>query len=420
VLSLLLVEAGYRGYLYQTYVVDLNFQVVTADTKPPSAQPSIVYGVYDRGVSHWTRYQLDGTVMMEATVHTNNLGWVSRHDYHLPRKPREYRIAVVGDSFAASTTNNRPWPDQLQEILNSDYDLLRSLNVDRISVLNISLAGATYSVMAGDLFDAANRLDSDLILLNMAVGVFGRGQAPIQPATERSNAPLTELPSRLDRRDRAAVVIDGIQIPLSCQPPQVIANPDCRVAPVWYLEPGRRLAPGDVLEVKRQLAGMILLERVITALRPLALLEIFGHPIIPRTAAQAGNANPSQDSDQSKIDYVLSAIEIMRSMRPNTLFVVNPSSRVLNNINAAETKLQDSFVKAAAERSIPAVDMRGFLPLELGATEWQKWYVPNDGHWSDYGAGQYASALRRVIRLHLNLDDRPRAASEALLPPGSN
>ena len=69
-------------------------------------------------------------------MRTNNFGLVSQRDYRPEKKPREYRIALIGDSLTACVTNDVPWGDLLEDRLNADENLKKALGVHSFTVLN--------------------------------------------------------------------------------------------------------------------------------------------------------------------------------------------------------------------------------------------------------------------------------------------
>jgi|TARA_B100000315_G_scaffold248463_1_gene278378 hypothetical protein len=82
----------------------------------------------------------------KSTFKINNYGLPSQNDYAIERSPgsKEYRIAILGDSLAASLPSDVTWADQLQERMQGDGELRRKLNVDQIKVLNFGQSGAGF------------------------------------------------------------------------------------------------------------------------------------------------------------------------------------------------------------------------------------------------------------------------------------
>ena len=141
----LFVEAGYRGYLYYSYVVKAEFSVATIDVRERSVNfgiPGSLEGIYPpHSVFTLTQYDKDNLILDRHRVHINNLGWVSHYDYEPTKAPAEFRIAIVGDSLTASVNNEIPWPDVLQRKLNADTELLTALEIERVTVFNFGIAG---------------------------------------------------------------------------------------------------------------------------------------------------------------------------------------------------------------------------------------------------------------------------------------
>jgi tetratricopeptide (TPR) repeat protein len=67
------------------------------------------------------------------------------------------------------------------------------------------------------------------------------------------------------------------------------------------------------------------------------------------------------------------------------------------------------------------VKMEDYLPIQFGKAEVSRWYIKNDGHWSDYGAEVYGRAMHLTLRnrllasrgLHAAWDDEACSQSRA-------
>jgi hypothetical protein len=92
----------------------------------------------------------------------------SHYDYAVEKPPDEFRIAVIGASLVASTTNEMPWPDALQRYLDNDEKLHALMGVQRITVMNFGFGGASFQAMIEPGFITARRFSPDFVLLNFA------------------------------------------------------------------------------------------------------------------------------------------------------------------------------------------------------------------------------------------------------------
>jgi lysophospholipase L1-like esterase len=397
-ISFVLFEAGYRAYLYHHYVVDVFFPVTTQDNPVRFGYfdtPNAFHGPFQPGVNTFTRYNQSGERFSQIRIEVNNLGWRSRFDYAVEKKPLEYRIAVIGDSITASTTNDQPWPDLLQDELNADPLLLQRLNATSITVFNISTPGATFSRLANTLTDIAKRLNADHLVVNFPIDSLPRRGGDLEPVSSRSWKAGPESPAPAENPE---IEIDGVKVSLwACPVPRKLENPGCRINPSWIVPKGTELSKDDVNSLKHELALRIVRARVIATVKPLFLYEFMGKPIIPRTEAQAAGGGAANDPAAS-INHAVDAFSIIREIYPDAQIVHAPMYWYLYpETNPAKTMLA-TLTDAARERGIEIVDATKYMPLQGGKDEWYRWYnLPNDGHFSDYGAAIYAKAMHKVI-----------------------
>jgi hypothetical protein len=408
----LLVEASYRWYLYRHYTVQAGYLVMTTDVPPVTTtfgQPGSVFGVFAAAKPFTlTIYAPDGTMFDRHRVPVNNLGWVSEYDYARQKVPSEYRIAVVGDSLTASINNSQPWPDALQRKLNADKPLLAKLGVQKISVLNLGVAGASMGMMANPLAVIAHRFSPDMLVVNFVIEDLPRPysddykimpQEPTTPPIDTSTE--TEIKPFL-------IKVDGMQIPISCASlPQDLSNPDCKVSVMWYVPQDRVFDKDSINHIKFHAAKEIVWHRVTLSKEPLVWRQLFGEPIIQ----QATTALPtphiiSENRDEKERTRAVNVLKFIYSINQNVLVLHNPlyphmkGKTYIPDVTLASAL--DPLVEEAHKSGIEITRVDQYMPVEKGEKEWKRWYnLPNDGHWSDYGAEVYASAVYTVIRQRL-------------------
>jgi hypothetical protein len=413
VLGYLLVEATYRWVLYLRYVHHAVYPVMTINvpqTASTFGQPGSIFGWYVPSKPFMlTQYAPDGTMFDRHRVAINNLGWVSQYDYTRHKSPSEYRIAIVGDSLTASINNSQPWPDILQRKLNADKQLLVRLGVQKISVLNLGVAGASMEMMANPLAVIARRFSSDMLIVNFIAEDLSRRHddnfenilpEPPVPPSDTFIATNAQLPPHID--------VDGFEIPLDCRSGAAVpSNPSCKVSTLWYA-PSRSVFDRDSLNrTKRKAARILLWDRMIMSPKPLAILELLGKPIIPRVEAALPMLTVAMNKEEQDQDIGIRALKTIHTLHQNLLVLHNPLYwHLKGHAYSTDQKLApilDPFVAKAKQSDIDIIRMERYMPVSKGDNEWRRWYnhLPYDGHWSDYGAEVYANAVSQVVREHL-------------------
>ena len=409
----LLVEATYRWVLYLRYVHHAVYPVMTINvpqTASTFGQPGSIFGWYVPAKPFMlTQYAPDGTMFDRHRVAINNLGWVSQYDYTRRKAPSEYRIAIVGDSLTASINNSHPWPDILQRKLNADKQLLAKLRVQKISVLNLGVAGASMEMMANPLAVIAQRFSSDMLIVNFIAEDLSRRHddnfeiilpEPPVPPSDIFMATNAQLPPHID--------VDGFEIPLDCRSgPAVPSNPACKVSTLWYSPSDSVIDRDSLNRTKRKAARILLWDRMILSPKPLAILDLLGKPIIPRADAALPLLPVAMNKEEQDQDIGIRALKTIRTLHRNMLVLHNPLYWHLKghaySTDQSLAPILDPFIAAAKQDGINIVRMERYMPVAKGDGEWRRWYnhLPYDGHWSDYGAEVYANAVLQAVREHL-------------------
>jgi tetratricopeptide (TPR) repeat protein len=399
-LTCLCIEAGYRIYLYYNYAIVGNYSIVTIDARQPRLNfdaPGNVFGPFPVSTLYNAVYYDDkNDVIYRNKVHANNLGWTSRYDYSPAKTPGEYRIAVLGGSTTAAEDNEFAWTDVLQDRLNSDRELLAALGVEKFSVLNIGFLGAGMSTIAVMENKIARRFSPDLTVINFSVDNLEDGtkefQAPpAEPEPEVTNFNRDfKIPAKPDFE-----LINDVEIRLYCpQEPFSLSNPNCVVSPFWYIPPGRERSGAEIAEIKRIVARRRLLYTVLLSPRPLALLEILGHPVIPRAKASESALNTQQ---RAKFKYMLAALQFVRQTQPHLLLTHNP--QIWHAQPPVSFEIDELMAQVRGD-GFDIARMSEHMPARLDSSEAKSWYM-FDGHWNDKGAAIYGDAVARLIRQRL-------------------
>jgi tetratricopeptide (TPR) repeat protein len=400
VLGYLIVELGYRTHLYIRYAVKADYGgIAIVDTRLPNetniGARGNFFGPFPPNTDVvMTQYSSDDIPINIHKFHSNNLGWISRFDYMVQKERDEFRIGVVGDSFAASITNSVAWPDVLQDSLNEDRELLENLKVSRITVNNISLSGVNFQGMINPLTTVARRFSPDLLMLNVSTEGLeaAQPQLPFDPLPDEMTASYdTPTATEFPHVYHFDLTLDGVEISLFCsQGERVLSNPDCKVSPLWYAPPSREISATDLGVIKRGVAREVLRHRVLLSYRPTVLLQLLNRPVI-----SAANATPAAatDADDPRIRTALTAFDLAHRMGGDAIFILNP---VL--WDQRSPTLPAELVSRSRSHGFEVVRVDEYMPVQRGEQEWSRWYIPGDGHWSDYGAKIYGRAVHRAIR----------------------
>ena len=414
-LGFLVVEAGYRGYLYYTYAVKGAYEVVTIDTRTGASGfgiPGSIEGKYPPNIEFTrTQYDKDDRVVARHKVRVNNLGWVSWYDYSRTKEADEFRIAIVGDSMTESENNEVPWPDVLQRKPNADLELRAAVGGARFSVLNLGMSGASMQLMANPLAVIARRFSPDLLITNFVLDDIARRHSDsfeTVPDEPKTPPPVSSWRMKIP----PDLVVDGVEVILHCpyppgkRPANALADPKCGVNPVWYVPPRRVIDGAELAKLKREVARRLLWSRVVLSLRPLALLELIGTPVIPRAQAAATEtpttlAQPApimrSGREDEDVDIALRALRLNQRLHPNHLVTHNPVFYYYPRDK--RPVLLDRFLTLVAQEGFDIVEMEDYMPVPRSEIERNRWFnLPHDGHWSDHGADLYGEAMREVIR----------------------
>jgi hypothetical protein len=330
-------------------------------------------------------------------VRTNNLCWTSRYDYSVAKAPGEYRIAVVGGSTTAAVDNELAWTDVLQDRLNSDREMLTALGVERFSVLNIGFIGAGMSTIAVPGTTIARRFSPDLTVINFSIDTLTMDgmrefKAPAEPELQVKQ---TEPEQSKASAEPDFALVKDVEIRLYCsRGPASLSNLDCIVSPFWYVPPGRERSGAEIAEIKQTVARRRLLYPVLLSPRPLALLEILGHPVIPRAHAAESTLTKQQ---LAQFESMLSALQFIHRLQPHLLLTHNP------HIWHAQPPVSfqiDELIAQLKRGGFVIVKMSEHMPSQLDSDEAKSWYM-FDGHWNDNGAAIYGGAVAQVIRQRL-------------------
>jgi hypothetical protein len=146
VATLIVLEIGYRLYQHQTLPGRL-FALVEAQIRADyharagHGAPPLYIPDPRTGYIYPPNFQGQRGHPWNSRWRTNSHGHVSRFEYPRQKSPREYRIAVIGDSMTANITNNVRWTEVLEELLNASPQWRRLVADGFTRVINFGVDG---------------------------------------------------------------------------------------------------------------------------------------------------------------------------------------------------------------------------------------------------------------------------------------
>lgn len=123
-----------------------------------------------------TLFAAGGKPLVEYSVRTNALGYLSENEYTPTRDPAnpEFRIVVLGDSMTGHTTATRQWVDALEDVLNASAQLRAWAGGKTFRTYNLGWPGAGFPHFSKALREKGFAFDPDLVVVNFIENDFGR------------------------------------------------------------------------------------------------------------------------------------------------------------------------------------------------------------------------------------------------------
>ncbi|MGC1684157.1 MAG: hypothetical protein WA734_00930, partial [Candidatus Acidiferrales bacterium] len=146
-LAYFVLEVGFRFYHYEQLKsnVDKNTHYSFSSFKAPlyTVDLEAGYAYQPNARNHQWLYDKDNNLVPhDSEVVTNDMGMFgASDDVRETKRPDEFRIAVLGDSFCATTTSTVPWPTALEKVFSTDAGFKRLVGKSTIRVLNFGLDG---------------------------------------------------------------------------------------------------------------------------------------------------------------------------------------------------------------------------------------------------------------------------------------
>ncbi len=167
-LMILVPEVAYRLYQYQT-LPSVLYKIVSAQValRDPNA-PTGQLRIDDPHTGYVYAPNMEGRYPHPWHGHwrTNSHGHVSQFEYPKKKPPGEHRIAVVGDSMTANITNNIRWTEVREASLNASPEWQALVGNKFTRVINFAVDGMGMVQFAGMVRHHVLSFEPDLTIVN--------------------------------------------------------------------------------------------------------------------------------------------------------------------------------------------------------------------------------------------------------------
>ncbi|MFZ0908860.1 MAG: SGNH/GDSL hydrolase family protein [Candidatus Acidiferrales bacterium] len=395
VLAYVVLEGGFRFYRYERLKssVDEQIHYSFSSFKAPlyTVDAEAGYAYQPNARNHQWLYDKDNDLVPhDSEIATNNMGMFgSSTDIQAAKGPDEFRIAVLGDSFCATTTSTVPWPTALERVFSTDSDFKRLVGQSTIRVLNFGLDGTGIVQWPAVYRTRAAKFDPDFVIVNF-IG--------------------DDILRRFLYRDTLQFGDAGYGMFACTSLPVTIANPTCRNGLAFVIDPTREDYRQRAIEIKRRIYEALLQQLPWYSLNPELLAAISkGHLGLHSKLQWAKSSTPHYDTEDQAMRASLEALTQLTSVPHSTLLLHHPV--VQECLAHKSDPLVQKFIQAASQEHI--VDMTGEMPPGASADEINKWYNgPYDWHPSSYGAQIYAEIVAKQIRAAISAELSAKARAK--------
>jgi len=376
-----LADGGYRIYQHRELERDAlrhmayNFSSVEAPLY--ALDEGVGYSYRANLRLHFRLYDRQGNLVRENQLVSNNFGHLELEDDSLEKPDSEFRIAVLADSFAATTTSDVTWPTYLQQELNRDPKVKTITGKSAFKVINFGLDGTGFIQWPGLYEKRAKSFRPDLVIVSF-IG--------------------NDIYRRWIYRDTINIGNQD-QVMITCTSlPVAIENADCLNAYSFVVDPNKSDYRQQTARIRRELFERTVERMPWTSPAPELLLLLFNG----RWGIQPRLMFPDRSmsyftSSQEALSVSQKALRNITSQQPAIIILYHPT------IEECLTNEPPPAVREMMKRERSIENMLDFLPLASGPKEIQKWYnLPYDSHPSDYGAQVYARAVEGRVAQHLS------------------
>jgi hypothetical protein len=376
-------EAAYRIYLHHhfesSYEQYIRYGCSTTEAPLYVFDPETGYSYSANAKVHLNLYDEENNLVRRNNVIVNNVGHISLTDDFIDKPKSEFRIAVLGDSFSATTPSNVTWPTLLQRYLNQDEILKTLTGKATFTVINFGLDGTGIVQWPAVYRYKARAFNPDLVIVNF-IG--------------------NDMYRRFLYR-KTVNIADGDQAVITCSSlPPSLENNECMNAYLFVLDASKTDFKLEVHRFKKEMFDHLVGRLPWLSLYPELLASMLNgrlgfHPHLQLKKGPTPNFEiPSEALAASQ-----SALKTIAADHPALIVLYHPTVQEC----LAKQAPQDVKELMARMGNLKIENMLDFLPLTSSQDEIRKWYnLPYDQHPSDYGADIYARAVEARVLDYLS------------------
>jgi hypothetical protein len=379
-----LMEATYRLYRYIELSADYHeFRFISVESPLFLFDEEIGFRYQPNSELQWRRYDEQNNLTLANRVKVNNMGHVALTDETVTKPPGEFRVAILGDSYTASVTNDLPWPSVLEKILNQDEALKTRLGVSNIRVINFGMTATGIAQWPAVFEHEVSRFQPDVVIVNFITHDILR----------RFIWMNTIKPSRAD----------DYQITLICGSlPAVIENEDCALSYIFVIPPHIFNDKTSLSQLKREVYQESLRQIKWFTPYPELFAKTVGRFVGMSTRLNLNRQFIPVYADRSQaIDESLTALRAIATQHPQLLILHNPTYDELVSQDTMPSILEELLQES--DEDLEIIPMANYLPDQYRQeSELRRLFsLPEDHHFSDYGAEMYAELVDFVLKQQL-------------------
>lgn len=386
-------EVGFRFYRYNQLKssADKNIHYPFSSFKSPiyKFDPEAGYAYPSNADNRQWLYAADNNLQPhESEIVTNNMGMFgAAADIQPAKGPDEFRIAILGDSFCATTTSTVTWPTALERLFDTDADFKRTVGKGKVRVLNFGLDGTGLTQWPSVYRSRAAKFDPDIVIVSF-IG--------------------DDILRRFIYRDTLQFGDNDYGMFACTAVPVAIGNPACRNGYAFVIDPSREDYRQRADEIKRRIYMSSLRKLPWYTLNPELLATVSrGHlglypklELTRRVGAKSagGTGSPSTLHFDTEDEGIRASVEAITELAagPHPILILH-HPMVTECLAHKPDAIFQHFAQAAG--NVHMIDMTEQLPQGAGPDEINKWYnLPYDIHPSSYGAQVYAESVVKQVR----------------------
>jgi hypothetical protein len=377
-LTYLLLEVGYRLYTrWQLAASYQPFNIVTHNIPMLTFDAQVGYRYLPNLDVEVNIYDGSNQLIRASRYHTNNMGLVSQFDSAVEHPAQVYRIALIGDSYTASTTHNIAWGDTLETLLNADETLKQRLGITAFDVVNFGMDGIGVTQFEQVYTGRVREFTPDLVLVNLI------------------SADLWRVPTWWDFV-RLQTPNGIYHVVLVCTEPNVtFANERCTLAQGVSL---------DERSVSNELLDQMRLDLFHATVDSLPWTSGYPHFLARALNERYGLENrlhlnraliPLYRTPDDALNHSVTALRSVQADDANLLVLYIPMHTEV--LTGTTDPLAVQFMQAATDINI--VSTLPYFP-DVSDEQIASWYL-FDGHYNDAGAAVYVNIVYEILRAQL-------------------